>query len=302
MPNIEFEIQQTSQQIEMEITIPGASATLEQTEDGLTIIVKDKTGTRTGHLRNGKDGVTAYEDLTGKPSINGETLTGDKTGAQLGLASISDLAAYEPADEAELAHQQINASILQIIQDLGDYYTKNQVDQKISAIPKFTIEVVNTLPTQDISDTTVYLVLADQAETGDLYTEYIHVNGAWEQLGTQSVDLSNYYTKAETDTAIEDSIPTTNGNKKIASITRNASGNAVRVLITDEDGAQYLITGLPSGNTNGDVLRSTGTAGAAAEWESVDTTPTENSSRLVTSGAVFAAINAAINDALAAEY
>lgn len=69
---------------------------------------------------------------------------------------------------------------------------------QISSIPKFSIEVVEVLPTTDISDTTVYLVKTSEIETGNLYTEYIHVNGAWEKLGTQTVDLSDYYQKEET--------------------------------------------------------------------------------------------------------
>ena len=69
---------------------------------------------------------------------------------------------------------------------------------QISSIPKFSIEVVEVLPTADISDTTVYLVKTSETETGNLYTEYIHANGAWEKLGTQTVDLSDYYQKEET--------------------------------------------------------------------------------------------------------
>ena len=59
------------------------------------------------------------------------------------------------------------------------------------------------MPTADISDTTVYLVKTSETETGNLYTEYIHVNGNWEKLGTQTVDLSDYYQKEETDTLLE---------------------------------------------------------------------------------------------------
>lgn len=73
---------------------------------------------------------------------------------------------------------------------------------KISEIPKFAIKVVDTLPTTDISDTTVYLLKTSETETGNLYTEYIHVDGAWEELGTQDVDLSDYYQKEEVDSAL----------------------------------------------------------------------------------------------------
>ena len=76
----------------------------------------------------------------------------------------------------------------------------------ITAIPKFKIEVVETLPKDNISGTTVYLVLEKPDSTGDLYTEYIYVNGAWENLGKQTVDLSSYSTTEQMNTAISAAI------------------------------------------------------------------------------------------------
>lgn len=65
---------------------------------------------------------------------------------------------------------------------------------ELSAIPQFDIQVVNALPTANISDTTVYLVLSNSGAAGNLYTEYIHVNDTWEKLGEQTtdIDLSDY--------------------------------------------------------------------------------------------------------------
>lgn len=76
----------------------------------------------------------------------------------------------------------------------SETYTKAEVEQKISTIPKFSIKVVDELPTEDISETTVYLLKASTSDTGNLYTEYIYVEEAWEKLGTQTVDLSGYVT------------------------------------------------------------------------------------------------------------
>ena len=76
----------------------------------------------------------------------------------------------------------------------------------ITAIPKFAIEVVSKLPTEGISETTVYLVLEKPDSTGDLYTEYIYVNGNWENLGKQTVDLSSYSTTKEMNAAISAAI------------------------------------------------------------------------------------------------
>ena len=70
---------------------------------------------------------------------------------------------------------------------LNELATKDEV----SAIPKFAIQVVTSLPTTNISSTTVYLVNSG-SETNNLYTEYIYVNSKWEKLGEQKVDLTNY--------------------------------------------------------------------------------------------------------------
>ena len=75
----------------------------------------------------------------------------------------------------------------------------------ITAIPKFAIEVVETLPENNISGTTVYLV-KEKESAGDLYTEYIYVGSDWENLGKQTVDLSSYATTADMNKAISDAI------------------------------------------------------------------------------------------------
>ena len=61
---------------------------------------------------------------------------------------------------------------------------------------KIAIAVVTDLPTGNISDTTIYLKKTG-SDTQNLYTEYIYVDGKWEQLGTQKLDLSGYLTKTD---------------------------------------------------------------------------------------------------------
>lgn len=99
--------------------------------------------------------------------------------------------------------------ITNTVSDLVNYYTKTQIDSQIdtlegqiSAIPKFAIKVVESLPDSDISATTIYLLKTSETETGNLYTEYIYVNSAWESLGTQKLDLSDYVTTTALNEAI----------------------------------------------------------------------------------------------------
>ena len=91
--------------------------------------------------------------------------------------------------------QNDSAFITKAVNDLTNYYTKNEtytqteIDNKLSLIPKFGIEVVTKLPTSNISDSVIYLLTSGE-ETNNLYTEYIHVNNGWEILGRQYIDIS----------------------------------------------------------------------------------------------------------------
>ena len=58
--------------------------------------------------------------------------------------------------------------------------------------------VVTQLPTTDIKTNKIYLV-KDSTTEGDLYQEYLYVDGKWEKIGThkQEVDLTDYAKKSE---------------------------------------------------------------------------------------------------------
>lgn len=58
--------------------------------------------------------------------------------------------------------------------------------------------VVTELPTTDIKTNKIYLV-KDSTTEGDLYQEYLYIDGKWEKVGTHKyeVDLTNYAKKSE---------------------------------------------------------------------------------------------------------
>lgn len=107
-----------------------------------------------------------------------------------------------------------------------DVYTREEVNELISVIPKFSISPVSSLPTSNISTTTVYLLL-DGDESGNLYTEYIYVNNTWEKLGTQTVDLTGYALKSDVEKLIT-----------LPEVTTDNNGQFMRVI----DGTWQCVT------------------------------------------------------------
>ena len=81
----------------------------------------------------------------------------------------------------------------------GSFQSLQAIKDTISAIPKFRTMVVNVLPSDEEakSESAIYLVKSG-SDTQNLYTEYIWINGAWEQLGTQKVNLDGYLNTGNT--------------------------------------------------------------------------------------------------------
>ena len=66
----------------------------------------------------------------------------------------------------------------------------------VGQINSFDLAIVQTLPAQNISTHTIYLV-PKTGETNDVYDEYVYINNGWEMIGNTQIDLSNYATKDE---------------------------------------------------------------------------------------------------------
>jgi len=146
----------------------------------------------------------------------GSTVTYTPTltsGTKTGEISINGTSTnmYAPTPPTKLSDLTNDTNfITNTVNNLTNYYKKSEtytqaeVDALISAIVTLNVLVVQTLPTQDISTTTIYLVPKATAETQDIYDEYIYVNNAWEHIGSTEIDLSNYYTKTQIDTLLAD--------------------------------------------------------------------------------------------------
>ena len=164
--------------------------------------------------------------------------------------------------------------ITKAVNDLTNYYkksetyTKTEVDNLVDVIPKFSIAVVNALPTESIQNTTIYLVQSGN-NTSNLYTEYIYVNNAWEILGAQEVDLSGYVRKSDIatqsanglmskedkqalDTIADDYVKSITVNGRVITITYGDNG-------TDTITTQDTTYGIATASDAGLVKSQTGT-------------------------------------------
>lgn len=164
--------------------------------------------------------------------------------------------------------------ITKAVNDLTNYYkksetyTKTEVDNLVDVIPKFSIAVVNALPTESIQNTTIYLVQSG-SNTSNLYTEYIYVNNAWEILGAQEVDLSGYVRKSDIVTQSADGLMSKEDKQALDTIAddyvKSITVNGRVITITyGDDGTDTITTqdttyGIATANDAGLVKSQTGT-------------------------------------------
>ena len=79
-------------------------------------------------------------------------------------------------------------------------YTQDEVNELISQLTSLSVEIVETLPTEGISTTTIYLINVPGTTN---YTQWMYIKSNWANIGNTSVDLSNYYNKGQADTLLD---------------------------------------------------------------------------------------------------
>lgn len=103
--------------------------------------------------------------------------------------NLAGLTAYDSKIKAYLNNK--------VSTDLANYYNKTQVDEMIGSVAHLKLEVVSTLPTEDIKTDTIYLAPKTKAGESNTYDEYVYANGKWEKIGDTEVDLSAYAKSAD---------------------------------------------------------------------------------------------------------
>ena len=134
------------------------------------------------------------------------------------LATVTDLPTV-PTKTSDLTND--SGFITNVVNDLTNYYlktqtyTKTEVDTLIGAISTMHFEVVQSLPTTNIKTNVIYLVPRTEPETSNTYDEYINLDGTtagYEKIGSTDIDLSDYVTTTDLNTALVNYTTTTDLN------------------------------------------------------------------------------------------
>ena len=100
---------------------------------------------------------------------------------------------------------ELPVNVSELVNDMN-YTTKEYVDNAVNSIPRLSVEVVETLPTENINPSVIYLINTNDQEN-EVYEEYLYVNGKWESLGKARIDLQPYVTKEELNEILEQYTP-----------------------------------------------------------------------------------------------
>lgn len=192
----------------------------------------------------------SYNDSLDKPSINNVVLIGNKSLDALGIQPKGNYAL-----ESEIP--DVSNFITNTVDNLVNYYkksetfTKQEVNDLISAITTMDIRVVQTLPTEDISTTTIYFVPKTTAGTNDVYDEYVYVSNAWEHIGSTDIDLSGYQTKIDSShKLLSDLVDDTNQTNKFVTENEKTTWNTEIYKAFPTDTASGAVASFSDGADN----------------------------------------------------
>ena len=94
--------------------------------------------------------------------------------------------------------KDVNGALKHILVN-GDAYSKEEINEMFANFSTLDLKLVDTLPTENISTSTIYLKPLEVSGDQNIYEEYIYVNSRWEAIGTTRADLTDYYKKPEID-------------------------------------------------------------------------------------------------------
>lgn len=151
--------------------------------------------------------------------------------------------------------QNDSGFVTNLVNDLVNYYTSQQIDAKLSSLGDLKLKVVDALPEADKAEKNVLYMLTSDYK---VYAQYFWDDEGWHLVGTGNADLTDYYTKEEIDLLIKSSalkVATEDavGGIKSAKIDTSADGEKKYVKV-EENGLAYVkaakVTDSPTAKTD----------------------------------------------------
>ena len=189
----------------------------------------------------------------------------------------------------------------------SETYTKAEVQTLINAVKQFTYESVQTLPTASAETMNkIYLVPSTNPKTQNVKDEFITVvtvdqgmtTYSWEQIGTTTIDLSNYYTIAQTDAAITNALNAALASYSTTGQMNTAIATALSNYYTKSE-VDLMMSGKQAVISDLSDIRSGAAKGAISAPQS--TTYTKQEVDALISGFVTASVNNLLNYYLKSE-
>lgn len=172
----------------------------------------------------------------------------DENGTQLGQS-------FSVADNVLLvAHDDtfdINSESVKALTHRAVAAKFRNIENSLTQIPKFKVAVVDELPTDEISLSTIYLVRNNNVSDNNLFTEYIYVETvkdnpettdvnesqyAWEKLGEQTLVIEDIVTQNQLNNAINTALAEYSKTADIQDMISEANSNLkIDILKTVEE-------------------------------------------------------------------
>ena len=142
-----------------------------------------------------------YNVIVNKPTLNGSELLGD-----LDLTKMMQDEGFLQTEADPTVPEYIKVitegDIVKWQASVDAEYVSDAIGRAIAGVSQFSLLPVDELPTENIETNVIYAIPSTQSKLKNAREEYVYINGDWECIGTTMVDLSNYYTKQETDNQI----------------------------------------------------------------------------------------------------
>lgn len=151
--------------------------------------------------------------------------------------------------------QNDSGFVTNLVNDLVNYYTSEQIDAKLSNLGDLKLKVVDALPEADKAEENVLYMLTTDYK---VYAQYFWDENGWHLVGVENADLTDYYTKAEIDlmikaSALKVATEDTVGGIKSAKVDTSEDGEKKYVKV-EQDGLAYVkaakVTDSPTAKTD----------------------------------------------------